>query len=76
MTNTPHLRLHTWALTDGVSVAEMNENFTAIDEANARGDATANLHESALVRTAYQSMKHALRAYREDTAAYDDATRR
>ena len=72
MTNTPHLRLHTWALTDGVSVAEMNENFTAIDEANARGDAIANLHESALIRTAYQSMKHALRAYREDTAAYDD----
>lgn len=72
MTNTPHLRLHTWALADPVSVAEMNENFTAIDEANKRADEAAHLHESALIRTAHRSMKNALLAYHADDAAYDD----
>ncbi len=72
MTNTPHLHLHTWALSDPVSVAEMNENFTAIDEASARSNAKENLHESAIIRSAYQSAKSALRTYHGDDTAYDD----
>ena len=72
MTNTTHLRLHTWAPSDPVSVAEMNENFTAIDEASGRTQQTESLHESAIIRTAHRSAKNALKAYREDENAYDD----
>lgn len=72
MTNTPHLHLHTWAPEDPVSVAEMNENFTAIDRANEQTEQKALLHESALIRTAHQSGKNALLAYHKDDTAYDD----
>lgn len=47
MTRTEHLGLCTWALTDGVDVEQINENFTTLDARCHRGDNFYQLAESA-----------------------------